>query len=109
MDLLFVADPLDSFKIYKDTTFTMMREAQRRGHQVWACEPQAVSWARGGVVQALAQAVRLTGEPDAWYQTQAQGLRPLHSFGAVVMRKDPPFDSEYFYATHLLEQGTDLR
>ena len=40
MDLLFVADPLESFKIYKDTTFVMMREAQARGHTLSVCEPQ---------------------------------------------------------------------
>ena len=64
MKILFVADPLESFKIYKDTTFSMMREAQKRGHKIVACE-----------------------------------------MDAVLMRKDPPFDSEYFYATHLLSQA----
>ena len=49
MNILFVADPLESFKIYKDTTFSMMREAQRRGHTVAACEPQHIVWQRGGV------------------------------------------------------------
>ena len=43
MHILFVADPLESFQIYKDTTFAMMREAQARGHTVSACEPRA--WA----------------------------------------------------------------
>jgi glutathione synthase len=47
MNILFIADPLESFKIYKDTTFAMMREAQRRGHTVAACEPQDVMWQRG--------------------------------------------------------------
>jgi glutathione synthase len=40
MNILFVADPLEVFKTYKDTTFSMMREAQRRGHRIAACEPQ---------------------------------------------------------------------
>ena len=43
MKLLFIADPLQSFKIYKDTTFAMMREAQRRGHTLAVCEPQHIS------------------------------------------------------------------
>jgi glutathione synthase len=47
MNILFIADPLESFKTYKDTTFAMMREAQRRGHTVAACEPQDVMWQRG--------------------------------------------------------------
>ena len=53
MNILFVADPLESFKTYKDTTFSMMREAQRRGHRVAACEPQAL-WleAKGWIKRA---------------------------------------------------------
>ena len=53
MELLFVADPLEVFKTYKDTTFSMMREAQRRGHRVAACEPQHLSWRSGGRTQAM--------------------------------------------------------
>ncbi|MBX9834395.1 MAG: glutathione synthase, partial [Burkholderiaceae bacterium] len=52
MKLLFIADPLHSFKIYKDTTFAMMREAQRRGHTLAVCEPQHISWQRGSKVTA---------------------------------------------------------
>jgi glutathione synthase len=105
MNILFVADPLASFKIYKDTTFSMMREAQRRGHAVTACEPQGISWVRGGQVTAAVQDIRLTGEADNWFEVTATRTAALHSFDAIVMRKDPPFDSEFFYATHLLEQA----
>ena len=105
MNLLFVADPLDSFKIYKDTTFAMMREAQRRGHRISVCEPQHISWVVGGLVQADIQAITLTGEAPAWYQIDSCSRIPLKGFDAIVMRKDPPFDSEFFYATHLLEQA----
>ena len=105
MNILFVADPLESFKIYKDTTFSMMREAQRRGHTVAATEPRHVVWQRGGVVQALVQRIHLTGAQDAWFDATASETVALHSFDAIVMRKDPPFDSEFFYATHLLEQA----
>lgn len=105
MNLLFVIDPLDSFKIYKDTTFSMMREAQRRGHRIWSCEPRHISWRTGGKVQALVNELTLTGQPDAWYRIDSTPLRALAEFDAVLMRKDPPFDSEFFYATHLLEQA----
>ena len=105
MHLLFVVDPLDTFKTYKDTTFAMMREAQRRGHQIWACEPSDLVWRSGQQVQARAQHIRLTGQPEAWYESLAQEMRELHRFDRVLMRKDPPFDSEYFYATHLLTQA----
>jgi glutathione synthase len=106
MHILFVADPLPSFKIYKDTTFAMMREAQRRGHQVWVCEPQDIVWQSGQQVSARVQQVRLTGDATQWFDVQSVDAHyVLNSADAIVMRKDPPFDSEYFYATHLLEQA----
>jgi glutathione synthase len=106
MHILFITDPLESFKIYKDTTFAMMREAQRRGHTLSACGPQDIMWQQGQSVVAKVQGITLTGQPDVWF-TASPIERPqaLKDFGAVLMRKDPPFDSEYFYATHLLEQA----
>ena len=105
MNILFVADPLEDFKIYKDTTFSMMREAQRRGHRIVVCEPRQISWRTGGLVQAQVREITLTGEADAWFRVDATPVRALKDFDAVLMRKDPPFDSEFFYATHLLEQA----
>ena len=108
MQILFVADPLESFKISKDTTFVMMRELQKRGHSVFACEPSDLVWTSGGVVNAGVRDITLTGDPKHWFkpvQPLEKQTRALKDFGAVVMRKDPPFDSEYFYATHLLEQA----
>jgi len=105
MKFLFVADPLASFKIYKDTTFAMMRAAQARGHSLWATEPRAVSWLRHGRVTAQALPIVLTGDPHAWYDAGTPETLALADFDAVLMRKDPPFDSEYFYATHLLSQA----
>ncbi|TFZ01755.1 glutathione synthase [Ramlibacter humi] len=105
MNILFVADPLEIFKVYKDTTFSMMREAQRRGHRVVACEPRHITWRSGGLVHAKVREIRLTGSEDAWFEETGTPTRALKEFDAVIMRKDPPFDSEYFYATHLLEQA----
>lgn len=109
MHLLFIADPLESFKTYKDSTFAMMRSAAARGHTLSACEPKDIMWQSGGFVTAYVRDISLTGELDHWF-TAAQAKpdeRPalLKDFGAIIMRKDPPFDSEYFYATHLLEQA----
>ena len=109
MHLLFVADPLASFQIKKDTTFAMMREAQRRGHTLSACEPKDLMWQKGAPVTAFVRDIRLTGEKPAWFVAEQAPPNerpvPLKDFGAVLMRKDPPFDTEYFYATHLLEQA----
>jgi glutathione synthase len=105
MEILFVADPLESFKTYKDTTFAMMREAQQRGHRISACEQQALQWQRGGPVTAQVRDITLTGDTEAWFTQRGTRTVALKDFDAILMRKDPPFDSEYFYATHLLEQA----
>ena len=105
MNLLIVADPIEQFKIYKDTTFAMMREAQRRGHRLAVCEPRHIHWLRGGRVTARVRDITLTGHAENWFTAGELRLAALADFGAVLMRKDPPFDSEYFYATHLLEQA----
>ena len=106
MKLLFVADPLESFKTAKDTTFAMMREAARRGHQIWACESADLVWLRGSrVVARRARAITLTGDAQAWFSVVAEAQLALADADAVLMRQDPPFDVEYFYATHLLSQA----
>jgi glutathione synthase len=112
MRFLFVADPMESFKIHKDTTFVMMREAQARGHEIWVCEPQDLSWQQGQRVTAMARRIRLTGEAQgqsksqvSWFEAEAAQPQALADFDAVLMRKDPPFDMEFFYTTHLLTQA----
>ena len=109
MNLLFVTDPLESFKTYKDSTYAMMREAQRRDHTVSACETRHLMWQVQTGVQAHVRRITLTGHEEHWFheapQSPLKRLHPLREFDAIVMRKDPPFDSEYFYATHLLEQA----
>ena len=109
MKLLFVADPLEGFKTHKDTTFAMMREAAARGHALLACEPKDLMWQRGGRVTAYVREITLTGDANHWFSAKQQAPDEvpvaLADVGAVLMRKDPPFDSEYFYATHLLEHA----
>jgi glutathione synthase len=105
MNILFIVDPLASFKIKKDTSFAMMREAQKRGHSVTACEVPHIQWQRGECVKAQVQDLRLTGDANTWYEVTATRQAWLKDFDAIIMRKDPPFDSEFFYATHLLSQA----
>lgn len=105
MQILFVADPLETFNPKKDTTFAMMREAVRRGHQVSACEPRHMRWALGEKVSAHVRHLTLTPQGVMWFTETGAERMALEEFGVVLMRKDPPFDSEYFYSTHLLEQA----
>jgi len=102
MDIAFIADPLASFKIYKDSTYAMMREAAGRGHRLWFLEQRDLVREPSGLVQA--QVGRLHFKPGSdWNEVDAPVERALAEFDAVVIRKDPPFDMEYVYATYLLE------
>ena len=105
MKILFVADPLETFVTYKDTTFAMMREAQRRGHHLAACQPRQLRWQRNQAVQAQVRDITLTGHAQDWFKVEHEHNATLADFDVVLMRKDPPFDSEYFYAPPLLEQA----
>ena len=102
--LLFVVDPLDEFKVHKDTTFSIMREAQLRGLHIAACLPRDIQWKSGSFVTATVQQISLTGSYPSWYRVHDTKQMDLKDFDAVLMRKDPPFNAEYIYATHLLEQ-----
>jgi glutathione synthase len=102
MKIAFLADPLSGFKIYKDSTFAMMREAAKRGHTIYAFEQRDMAL-EDGVVTADAAHITLTGDPDEWYTVGAQQTTNLAEFDAVIERKDPPFDMEYVYGTQLLD------
>jgi glutathione synthase len=104
MKIAFLADPLDSFKIYKDTTYAMMAEAGRRGHELYAFQQGDLVLA-GGDVAVDALQVTLTGDANDWYRASAPTNMRLAEFDAILLRKDPPFDMEYIYTTYLLERA----
>ena len=102
MKLAFIVDPLEEFKIYKDTTYAIMREAASRRHALYTLQQEDLAWQRGGV-SAIASRLHLTGDKEAWYRSEPPVESALERFDAVLMRKDPPFDMEYVYSTYLLE------
>jgi len=107
LELLFVVDPPEQLKPAKDSSIAMMRELAGRGHAVWVCTPQALAWDRGLVrARALPIDVEQADAPadgTPWFTAAGPAaLRSLADFAGVLMRKDPPFDAEYLYATHLL-------
>ncbi|MDH0093209.1 glutathione synthase [Achromobacter mucicolens] len=106
MHVLFVLDPLPLLKAYKDSSVAMMRALVARGHTL-SVAMQGDLYIEAGVVKAQATPIELVADAhlhghDWWRESSPQDL-PLADFGAVVMRKDPPFDMEYVYSTHLLE------
>jgi glutathione synthase len=101
MNIAFIVDPLASLKAYKDSSVFMMREAAKAGHGVWAFEAHHLL-ARGREVSAHAVELAVSSDSNHWYSVLQEAEMALTSFDAVLMRKDPPFDQEYLYATHLL-------
>jgi len=79
----------------------MMRAAQARGHAAWVCEPEDLFLEKTSV-GARATRISLTDNDEDWFRRHETETRPLKSFGAVLMRKDPPFDLEYVASTWLL-------
>ncbi len=115
LKILFIVDPIDEFKIYKDSSYAMMAEATGRGHAVWVCETREL-WleqqAAGFVVQGHCKQLALLEShrqdrhlAGAWYSVVQEADQALTDFDAIVMRKDPPFDAEFLYATLLLERA----
>jgi glutathione synthase len=102
MEIAFVVDPLDSLKAYKDSSIAMMRAAQARGHTIFAFEQPDIYW-QDGATRARVRPLVVTADNHAWFRAGEVAVRPLASFAAVLMRKDPPFDMEYVYTTYMLD------
>ena len=101
MDFLFIADPLESFKIQKDSTLAMMRVAQEAGHRLWFCQSRNLLW-KDNLVVADCQSLVVKPSSTSWFELGEIESRALNSFSAVMMRTDPPFDIEYLNSTWLL-------
>lgn len=104
MRFAFIVDPLDALKAYKDSSVAMMREAARRGHEIWTIQREHLVW-EGGAVRAQALRIEPQSESHDWYVPHQTQRFALQEFDAVLMRQDPPFDMEYVTATWLLERA----
>ncbi len=101
MKIAFIVDPLVGLKAYKDSSVMMMREAARCGHGVYAFEAHDMN-SMGNVVSAHASKLAVSTDNNQWHRVESASVMALTDFDAVLMRKDPPFDQEYLYATLLL-------
>ena len=116
MHVLFIIDPLESLSAYKDTSVAMMRSLIAQQHTV-SVALQTDLYIDQGRVRVTAQPITILSTADLhasnwWVETGSALESELNQFSAVIMRKDPPFDMEYFYSTHLLsfaeEQGAKV-
>jgi hypothetical protein len=86
MNLLFITDPLQGFKLDKDSSLAMMRQAQQRGHAVWVCSTPDLQWQRGERVSALMQRLQLKDHAHGWYHIEETSAKVLSEMDAVLMR-----------------------
>jgi glutathione synthase len=97
-----VMDPIGGIATYKDSTFAMLLEAQRRGHAVWYMEPSDLLVEDGRLLASM-QPLEVRDNNHDWFTLQAAETRPVDELDVVLMRRDPPFDMNYIYATYMLE------
>ena len=97
-----VMDPIDKIKIHKDTSFAMLLEAQARGYELHYMELNDL-YLRDGRTHARMRRLSVQRNEHTWFQFDGEKDTPLDELDVILMRKDPPFDQEYIYATYLLE------
>jgi glutathione synthase len=99
-----VMDPIESINIKKDSSFAMMLEAQRRGYEIHYMKMEDLHLEQG-IALADTQIITVQNNPQQWFEVKSQQTIELSELDAVLMRKDPPFDTEYIYATYILERA----
>lgn len=95
-------DPIQSINYLKDTSLSILLAAQRQGYKLFYIE-QGDLFLENGLPFAEVCPLRVFDDPDCWYKLDNRSAVPLDEIDVVLMRKDPPFDSEYIYSTYILE------
>jgi glutathione synthase len=104
--LVVVMDPIEAIKPAKDSTLAMLLAAQARGWELFYAEQKHL-WLRDGVAQARLRALRVWDDPARWFDLGEPVTAKLGDYDVVLMRKDPPFDTEYIYTTYILDRARD--
>jgi len=97
-----IMDPISGISTYTDSTFAMLLEAQRRGHEIWYMEAPDLT-IRDGVALAHMRPLSVQDNRDDWFTLGASENRKLSTLDMLLMRKDPPFDMDYVYTTYVLD------
>uniref|UniRef100_A0A486XYM2 Glutathione synthetase n=1 Tax=Rheinheimera sp. BAL341 TaxID=1708203 RepID=A0A486XYM2_9GAMM len=101
-----VMDPISAINIKKDSSFAMLLQAQQRGYQIHYME-MADLYLLQGQARAATKLLTVKEDPAGWYQFGSEQDIALSELDVILMRKDPPFDTEYIYATYMLERAED--
>ncbi|MEC5317517.1 glutathione synthase [Brenneria populi subsp. brevivirga] len=101
-----VMDPIDAINIKKDTSFAMLLEAQRRGWELHYMEMNDL-YLHAGEARATTRRLNVQYDYDGWYDFSGEQDIALDELDVILMRKDPPFDTEFIYATYILERAEE--
>ncbi|MEM5731899.1 glutathione synthase [Shewanella algae] len=101
-----VMDPIKDINIKKDSSFAMLLAAQSRGYELFYMEMQDLALLQGEA-WAKMRPLKVQEDPTDWYQLGEATDTPLKELDVILMRKDPPFDTEYIYATYMLERAEE--
>lgn len=99
-----VMDPISKIYVNKDSSLAMLLEAQSRGYQLYYMEMQDL-YLENSRAHATMKPLQVQQDTENWYQFGEQLDTPLSELDVILMRKDPPFDTEFLYATHILERA----
>ncbi len=99
-----VMDPISQVKVAKDSSMAMMLEAQKRGYQLYYMEMKDL-YLEQGQCRATTHRVKVFDDSEHWYELSEPEDIAVSDLDAVLMRKDPPFDTEFIYATYMLERA----
>lgn len=99
-----VMDPISAIQYKKDTTLALLLAAQERGHSLHYMEMPDLYLDQGEAYASM-RPLKVMADPSGWYRLEEAEQRPLASLDAVLMRKDPPFDNQFIYATYILERA----
>ncbi|ABV38577.1 Glutathione synthase [Shewanella sediminis HAW-EB3] len=101
-----VMDPISDINIKKDSSFAMLLAAQSRGYQLFYMEMQDLAMVNGEAMANMRE-LSVKQDPDNWFELGEPVDTPLSALDVVLMRKDPPFDTEFIYATYMLERAEE--
>ena len=104
MKLGVVMDPIESINFKKDSTLAMMLEAQAREHQLFYMTPNSLYLNENGA-NALANTITVKNDPMGWFEFNEEKQIRLSELDVILMRQDPPFNSNFIYNTYVLESA----
>ena len=104
MKLGIVMDPIETINFKKDSTLAMMIEAQNKNHELFYMTPDSL-YINSGISYAASSKVEVKNDPLGWFELEEEKLIKLSQLDAILMRQDPPFNSNYIYNTYVLEMA----